>query len=62
VPNGGCFDLSVVVPGGATARAFLPRYGATISVKLDGVAVASTVEGDYAFVSVGAGAHSLTSC
>ena len=62
VPNGGCFDLNVLVPGGASARAFLPRYGAAISVKLDGAPIASTVDGDYAFVTVGAGAHSLTSC
>jgi hypothetical protein len=61
-PGGGCFDLNLVVPGGASARAFLPRWGADISVKVDGAVVASTVEGDYAYVVVGAGAHSLTSC
>ena len=62
VPNGGCFDLGLTVPGGAAARAFLPRYNATISIKVDGVVAPSTVQGDYAFVTVGAGAHSLTSC
>ena len=62
LPSGGCFDLNLVVPGGASARAFLPRYGATIAVKVDGAVVPSTVSGDYAYVVVGAGAHSLTSC
>jgi alpha-L-rhamnosidase len=61
-PSGGCFDLSLVVPGGSVARAFVPRYGATVSVKVDGVVVSATVEGDYAWVSVPAGAHSVTSC
>jgi len=62
LPSGGCFDLSITVPGGASARAFLPRYGQAVSVKLDGKAAASTTEGDYAWVLVGAGEHSLTTC
>lgn len=61
-PGGGCFDLDVIVPGGAAARAFLPRYGANITVKVDGAVAPTTVLGDYATVTVGAGAHSLTSC
>lgn len=59
---GGCMDISVVVPGAASARVFLPRWGASIAVKLDGAVAASTVEGDYAWVAVGAGEHSLSSC
>jgi hypothetical protein len=54
--------LSLVVPGGSVARAFVPRYGATVSIKVDGVGASSTVVGDFAWVSVPAGAHSITSC
>ena len=62
LPSAGCFDLSLVVPGGSVARAFVPRYGATVSVKVDGVAVSAAVEGDFAWVGVPSGAHSITSC
>jgi len=59
---GGCMTLSLSLPGGVLARAFVPRWNASVAVKLDGAAVASTVEGDFAFVSVGAGEHSVSSC
>jgi hypothetical protein len=60
---GGCFDLEVTIPGGATARAFLPRWGADVVVRLDGAVAAAVVDGDYARVDgVGAGAPTLTTC
>ena len=59
---GGCMDISVELPGGVAARVFLPRWGATIAVKLDGFVALGTVEGDFAWVSVAAGSHSLSSC
>ena len=60
--KGGCFRLDVVVPGAAQARVFLPRWGADVVVRLDGVATPSTVDGDYAWVAVSSGAHSATTC
>ena len=60
---GGCMAVSVGVPGGMAVRIFLPRWGLNVSVVQDGVAVPSTVDGDYVYVAgVSAGAHVLTSC
>ena len=59
---GGCMTLALALPGGVSARAFVPRWGANVSVTLDGERVTSAVEGDFAWVAVGAGAHSVSSC
>ena len=60
---GGCFTLDISSPGGTVARAFLPRWGAAVAVKLDGQPVAAVDDGDYARVDgIAPGAHSLTSC
>ena len=60
---GGCFDLNIETPGGTLARAFLPRWGAAVSVRLDGAPVAATTDGDYVRVDgLLPGVHSLTTC
>ena len=63
LPAGGCFDLEIETPGGAIARAFLPRWGKSVSVKLDGAAVEAAEDGDFARVDgIAPGAHTLTTC
>jgi hypothetical protein len=60
---GGCTDINVILPGGVTARVGAPMWGdANTTVKVDGVAVPTVVEGDFAVATVAAGAHTITTC
>ena len=59
---GGCFTVSLEVPGGCVAEVWMPRWGATVVVKLDGVVVPSTVLSDYALIDVPEGEHEVTTC
>jgi alpha-L-rhamnosidase len=60
---GGCMAIRVGLPGGVRARVFVPRWGRSVVVTLDGAVVSSTELGDFAFVQgVGAGVHTVSSC
>jgi len=60
---GGCFELSLHTPGGTRARVFLPRWGANVTLKVDGEIASAVNDGDYARVDgILPGAHSFTTC
>ena len=60
---GGCMTVDVGLPGNVAARVLLPRWGANVTVRVDGAVYSSVgIEGDYAFAAVGEGAHSVTTC
>lgn len=59
---GTCLSVTVDLPGGVLARVLLPRWGAAVTVTLDGTATAAEDDGDYAAVQVGPGTHTATTC
>ncbi len=51
---GSCMAIRVGLPGGVRARVFVPRWGRSVAVTLDGAVVSSAEPGDFAYVD-GAG-------
>ena len=60
----GCFSLSLTLPGGVLARAFLPLWGSiSPKISLDGVPTTGIVENDYVLIeNVVPGAHVISTC
>jgi DUF1680 family protein len=55
-------SIDVDIPGGVAAHVLVPRWGQSITVTVDGAVVSASLEGDYAAVDVGPGAHTVTTC
>lgn len=55
------FRMNVTVPGAVAATACLPlpACGASALVRVDGAVVSGALQGDYACVPLGSGAHAL---
>jgi len=53
------FSMTVILPDNVTARVYLPKCGISgAALKVDGVEVTGTEEGNYVFVDgVGSGVH-----